>query len=212
MTAGAARGFATALAGPAGTLDGLLVLPPGEPRLAAVVCHPHPLLGGNRHSKVVQALVRALVGAGAAALAFNFRGTGASAGSHDHGRGELDDVGAALDHLAGRFPGLELLVAGYSFGAWVGLNRGAADRRVRALIGVGLATRSHDFAALAGATAAKLLVQGDRDEHGPLAEVRALAARLPPPVELTVLAGADHSFEGHLDDLAAAVAAFAGRR
>ena len=37
---------------------------------------------------------------------------------------------AALDHLATEFPGVPLIAAGFSFGAWIGLRLGCSDRRV----------------------------------------------------------------------------------
>jgi alpha/beta superfamily hydrolase len=43
--------------------------------------------------------------AGLATLRFNFRGVGASEGSHDNGRGEQDDVRAALATLRARLAG-----------------------------------------------------------------------------------------------------------
>src|SRR5271155_1482205 len=100
------------LAGPAGRLEAILWTPttgaestkhqaPRAPRFAAVVCHPHPLFGGTMHNKVVYQTTKSLAGLGMPVLRFNFRGTGLSEGAHDRGRGELEDVRAALDFLAG---------------------------------------------------------------------------------------------------------------
>src|SRR5215510_13969268 len=123
------------LPGPAGKLEAVLWTPYGDtpPRSAALVCHPHPLFGGTLHNKVVYQASKALDGLGMPVLRFNFRGAGLSEGSHDRGRGERDDVWAALDFLAGAFPGASLVLAGFSFGCWVGLAVGCADPRVRNL-------------------------------------------------------------------------------
>ncbi len=110
------------------TADGLdlraeLAVPAGgdTPRAAVAVCHPHPLHGGSMYNNVVEALFSGLPPRGAAVLRFNFRGTSGSEGRHDHGRGERLDAAAALDELARRWPGVPLLLAGYSFGADVSL-------------------------------------------------------------------------------------------
>ena len=110
----------------------------GARPLAAVVCHPHPLFGGTMHNKVVYQTAKTLHRFGLPVLRFNFRGVGSSEGSHDQGEGEREDVSAALDFLAGEYPGAPLLLAGFSFGSWVGLRVGCRDARVTHLIGLGL--------------------------------------------------------------------------
>ncbi len=82
------------------------------------------------HNKVVYQAAKALDSLGIPVLRFNFRGVGASEGGYDHGRGEEDDVRAALDYLAAEFPSVPLLASGFSFGAWVGLRVGCGDARV----------------------------------------------------------------------------------
>ena len=58
-----------------------------DARFAALVCHPHPLGGGNLHNKVVYHAMKVLNdaawGLGWPVLRFNFRGTGLSEGAHD---------------------------------------------------------------------------------------------------------------------------------
>lgn len=115
-----------------GTRDGLdlraeICAPTGGPegadpvRAAAVVCHPHPLHGGSMYNNVVDALFEGLPPHGVAVLRFNFRGTSGSEGRHDHGHAERLDVQAALAEMAERYPGVPLLLCGYSFGADVSL-------------------------------------------------------------------------------------------
>ena len=89
----------TFLAGPAGPLEALLEwAPTTQPRMAALICHPHPLFGGTMHTKIVFRAAKAALSLGFPALRFNFRGVGQSAGTFDEGMGERDDVRAALDH------------------------------------------------------------------------------------------------------------------
>src|SRR5437764_13802022 len=106
------------LEGPAGRLEAILwtLSAPTRhrPPLAAVFCHPHPLFGGTMHNKVVYQAAKALHEFGVAVLRFNFRGVGESAGGHDNGRGEVDEVIAAVDYVEAEFPGVPLLVAACS--------------------------------------------------------------------------------------------------
>jgi len=122
-----------------------IIKEPAAPVAAAVVCHPHPLGGGTMNNNVVYRAAKALGEAGLAVLRFNFRGVGASTGRYDGGAGEEEDALAALDLLAQRYPGLPLWMAGFSFGARVGLTVGARDPRVEKLLGIGLALRMFDY-------------------------------------------------------------------
>jgi uncharacterized protein len=191
------------LAGPAGRLEAILWTPAAVARrpLAALVCHPHPLFGGTMHNKVVYQAAKSLDALGLPVLRFNFRGAGMSEGAHDHGAGEREDVRAALDFLAGEFPGVDLLLAGFSFGCWVGLHVGCGDARVVELIGLGTPVNNTDFSYLRSCSKPKLFVHGSRDEHGAIDKVRMLVASLPGENCLVVVPSADHFFTGKLDPL-----------
>lgn len=172
---------------------------------AGVVCHPLPTHGGTMHDKVVYRTAKAMEAHGYATLRFNFRGTGCSDGEFTGGEGEADDVRAALDWIAHEHPAAPIVVAGFSFGNVVGLPVGAEDPRVDRLIGLGTPTDRYDFDALAEVEKPKLFVQGDRDEHGPLAELRAGLDRVAEPKRLVVVEGADHFFTDRLRALQRAV-------
>src|SRR6478736_1897153 len=116
-----------------------------QPFAAVVVCHPHPQGGGTMDNNVVYRVAKALYQAGASVLRFNFRGVGRSTGSYGGGVAEEEDARAALDFLEQRAPGVPLWMAGFSFGARVGLTVGARDDRVRKLLGVGLAMKLLDY-------------------------------------------------------------------
>jgi alpha/beta superfamily hydrolase len=198
------------LEGPAGRLEAILWTPSGGSHapLAAVVCHPHPLFGGTMHNKVVYQTAKALDSLGIPVLRFNFRGAGLSAGVHDRGGGEQGDVRAALDSLASEFPGVPLLLAGFSFGAWVGMRVGCEDARVSHLIGLGIPVNSTDFSFLRQCDKAKLFVHGSNDEHGDIEKVKALIPMLPGGNHLAVVEGVDHFFAGKLDQLGRAINAW----
>ena len=206
------------LSGPAGRIEAILwstsEVGEGErPPLAAVVCHPHPLFGGTMHNKVVYQTAKTIHRFGLPVVRFNFRGVGLSEGTHDNGLGEKDDVQAVIDFLAEKFPGVPLLVAGFSFGSWVGLRAGCGDARVSELIGLGLPVgdlESRSFSYLDQCDKPKLLVSGEFDRFGPPKKLRAMVEQFPAHVQentrVAIVAGGDHFFAGHLLELDRAIA------
>jgi uncharacterized protein len=192
--------------GPAGQLESLLWTSAHDhPELAAVVCHPHPLFAGTMHNKVVYQAAKALHLRGIPVLRFNFRGAGLSEGVHDQGHGEREDVRAALAYLAGQYPQSALLLAGFSFGSWVGLSVGCEDARVSDLIGLGVPANRSDLEYLVQCRKPKLFVQGGDDEFGSRENMEALFATLPEPKQLVIVEGADHFFTGRLDQVTSAI-------
>jgi len=197
------------LEGTAGRLEAMLWTTPSPPaRFVALVCHPHPLFGGTMHNKVVYQVSKALHGRGIPVLRFNFRSAGLSEGEHDRGRGEQQDVRTCLDYLAKEYPGHPILLAGFSFGSWVGLHVGCQDNRVNLLIGVGIPVTRSDLSYLITCNKSKLFIQGENDEFGPRADVEAFFAKLPEPKRLVIVDRADHFFAGKLNEVAAAIDAW----
>jgi uncharacterized protein len=180
-----------------GLLEALLRLPDSgraAPAMAAVVCHPHPLGGGTMHNKVVFRIAQALGDLGLPVLRFNFRGVGRSTGHYDDGRGEADDVRAALEFLAQHFPGSRLCLAGFSFGSWVGLPVGCADPLVRQLIGVGVPFSTLVTNVPEECRKHKLIVQGEQDQYGGPPKLIPWFEQLSEPKQLVLVPGADHFF------------------
>jgi alpha/beta superfamily hydrolase len=192
-----------------GRLEAILKEPrDGPTRGVALVLHPHPLGGGTMHNKVVFRAASALGDAGLIALRINFRGVGQSTGEHDEGRGELDDVRAGLEYLAEKYPEQPITLAGFSFGARVGLEVGMADDRVRRLISIGTPVDKYDFSFLVACRRPLLFVHGDRDEFGRLTRLQELLDQIKehnPSVELKVIKDSGHFFEKHLDELKQAI-------
>ncbi len=197
---------------PHGRLEAIWKEPRGDVRGAALVLHPHPLHGGTMHNKVVFRTARGLEDAGLATLRINFRGVGHSTGTHTGARGgEQEDARLALDYLVEQHPALPIFLAGFSFGARVGLEVGTRDPRVGFLVGVGtpvsIPEREYDFSFIEECRKPLLLVHGERDEFGSVEDLRVLAARLPEPsrVKVEIIPGAGHFFDQQLEDLRRAV-------
>jgi alpha/beta superfamily hydrolase len=191
------------LEGPAGRLEALLNAGKADATHAALVCHPHPLGGGTMHNKVVFHAMKALTSFGFPVLRFNFRGTGLSAGRHDEGRGEIEDVQAALAWLKREFP-LPVIFAGFSFGSATGLRAACPDPDVKAIISIGTPVeaegRLYKFEFLRECTKPKLFVSGDHDQYAPAERLEELVATVAEPKELVFVPG-DHFFEGHLSEM-----------
>ena len=188
------------LRGPAGRLEALLNTGKDDALYAALVAHPHPLGGGTMHNKVVYHAAKAFSSFGLPVLRFNFRGVGLSEGAHDGGRGEMDDVRAALDWLDREFR-LPILFAGFSFGCNVGFRVCCGDSRVQGLVGLGLPVEAegrsytYNFLPACGAVP-KLFISGSEDPYGPIARVEDAVALALPPKQLVWVGGADHFFAG----------------
>ena len=205
MTSSGARLERVSIPGPAGLLEAVAQNADGAPRDSyAVVCHPHPLHGGTMENKVVTTLARALQGAGIPTLRFNFRGVGASAGTFDGGAGETGDAAAAAAFGAARWPGSRLVLAGFSFGAFVAL-RLALERDTERLITVAPPVDRFDFSGFSAPKCPWLIVQGDADDVVDPKKLFAWAAALEPKPALVIAHGVGHFFHGHLTELRDAV-------
>lgn len=187
--------------GPAGGIEAHHQ-PASRPDAAeAVLCHPHPLYGGSMHDGVLERTTQALLAAGVGVLRFNFRGVGHSDGRFDGGRGEVDDLLAAVRWLRERAAGAPLWLGGYSFGAHVVWQAAARQPEATRLLLVAPPIGPMTFPAGMSGCPVDVFA-GDRDEF---IDPGALAAWT--GVRVHVIAGADHFFSGHLDDLAERLAA-----
>src|SRR5437879_1098743 len=183
-------------------LEGALRVAP-DARLAAVVLHPHPLYGGDMDNHVVTSLCAALNTLSATTIRFNFRGAGASEGAHDNGRGEVDDVLAAVRVVREASPAVPVVLIGYSFGAMVAASSSApTDAAALVLVSppVGVAA----LPALPEGVPT-LAITGSDDGVAPADTVRLFES---PSCVVKVVDGADHSWWGRTDELAALVSEF----
>ena len=195
-------------------LEGRIFLPDGA-AAGCVVCHPHPLYGGNMHNNVVRGVADALAEAGFATLRFNFRGVAGSGGTHAGGVGEVADVRAAARALAEASRLSSVSVAGYSFGSTVALGFAREEVAVPAtllerVVAIAPPLVMFDASFAAGLPFPLLLLAGDRDEYCPRRDFESLAAELGPQGTSFVIEGADHFFSGREAEVGGRVARFLG--
>ncbi|MSQ58121.1 MAG: alpha/beta hydrolase [Betaproteobacteria bacterium] len=186
--------------GPAGKLEAAINDPGEHRRAIALVAHPHPLHGGTLDNKVVQTLAKAMVARGCVALRPNFRGVGASEGVYDEGGGEALDLRATLDYARARYGNLPLVLAGFSFGAFV-QSKIAAELDPKWLVLVGPAVGRFEVSHVPAGT---LVIHGELDDVVPLKDVFEWAR--PQQLPVVVFPGVGHFFHGALAELQRVVA------
>jgi alpha/beta superfamily hydrolase len=199
------------IAGEVVQLEANLRVPKEPPRGAVVVCHPHPVYGGTMDNRIVYRAARAAAAAGFAALRFNFRGVGKSSGQYDQGLGEREDVSAAIRWINTRYPRLPLAVIGYSFGAWVGLQVGAADFAVNAMVGIAPPLNLYAMEYLVQNPKPSMLVIGTQDEFCSQESMMRLKSRLPAATSVHIVEGADHFFSEQTDRVENLISEFFNR-
>ena len=186
------------------TLEGALHIPAITPAPGVVVCHPHPEMGGDMENNVVMAICEALVDKGFAALRFNFRGVGGGDGAFDQGKGEQDDIRAALAQLSDspEVDAKRIGLIGYSFGAMVAAEVASGDLRALGLVSPPIGFS--DLRVAWGCPA--IVVGGSEDPIAPADRLKVVADA--PGVELRIVSAADHSWWGHEDVLGPVLADF----
>ena len=198
--------------GPEGRLEGRYQHNRAPDAPIALMLHPDPQHGGTMNNKVVYTLFHAFVRQGFSVLRFNFRGVGRSQGSFDRGEGELADAAGALDWLQAYNQNARACwIAGFSFGAWIGMQLLMRRPEISGFISVSPPANLYDFSFLAPCPASGLVIQGDKDEIVPEPSVAKLVDKLSSQRDITidyrVIKGAGHFFQDemellndHLDD------------
>lgn len=172
----------------------------------ALVLHPDPNFGGTMNNKVVYSLFSCFKDLGFSVLRFNFRGVGRSQGIFDDGLGELSDATVALDWLQNMNPDAKRCwIAGYSFGAWVGLQLLMRRPDINNFIAVTPPANEKDFSFLAPCPTSGLIIQGGKDEIVNPNEVARMARRLNQQrhveIDFAMIEDGDHMYNDHLKDL-----------
>ncbi len=192
--------------GPEGRLEGRYHHGKGPNSPVALLLHPHPSFGGTLNNRVIYHMFQAFIRRGFSVLRFNFRGVGRSQGTYDDGLGELSDAASALDWMQSTNPDApQCWIAGFSFGAWIGMQLLMRRPELSGFISVAPPANHYDFSFLAPCPVSGLFVHGQADEVVPEETAAALAERLSAQHSITIdyrtVPGASHFFNHHIEDL-----------
>lgn len=191
-------------AGPAGRVEGRYAEPKRENAPIALILHAHPRAGGSMQDRITVQLFQIFTKFGFATLRFNFRGIGRSQGVFDNGMGELSDAASALDYLQSVNPNAEQCwVAGYSFGAWIGLQLLMRRPEIDGFIAVSPPANHYDLSFLAPCPASGLIVYGTKDGVSPPSDVERVVSKIRTQKNIKVdsqaVEGADHFYRNPAD-------------
>lgn len=192
------------LNGPAGRLEGRYSHSKIPNAPLALILHPNPEHGGTMNNKITYALYQAYVARGFSTLRFNFRGVGRSQGLFDNGEGELSDAASALDWMQEINPNAPYVwIAGFSFGAWIGMQLLMRRPEIQGFISIAPPTNTEDFTFLAPCPTSGLVLHGRRDDVVPEASVSEFVDRLHQQkgikIDYRVLPEANHFFHDQTD-------------
>ncbi|TQS72993.1 alpha/beta fold hydrolase [Rhodobacteraceae bacterium] len=206
--------------GPEGRLEGRYHPQPASDAPIAIVLHPDPQFGGTMNNRVVYNLHYTFLKLGFTVLRFNFRGVGRSQGEYDQGVGELSDAASALDYLQTQNPNSKhCWVAGFSFGAWIGMQLLMRRPEITGFISVAPPANMYDFSFLAPCPSSGLVINGTNDRVAPPKDTQTLVSKLSEQKGITVtheqIEGADHFFkndEAHMQPMIQHVHEYVRRR
>ncbi len=203
--------------GPSGRIEGRYQ--PGKESNApvAIILHPHPEFGGTMNNPIIYNLYYMFVERGFATLRFNSRGVGRSQGVFDHGLGELSDAACALDWLQSINPESKGgWIAGFSFGAWIGMQLLMRRPEVEGFISVAPPENLYDFSFLAPCPSSGLIIHGSEDKVAPPDSVQRLVDKLHTQkgitIEQQIVENANHFFTDMGDELIERCAEYLDRR
>jgi len=203
--------------GPAGRLEGRYHPAKQKNAPIAMILHPHPQFHGTMNHQIVYQCYYAFAHRGFSVLRFNFRGVGRSQGSFDHGTGELSDAASALDWAQTINPEARACwVAGFSFGAWIGMQLLMRRPEVEGFISIAPPANLYDFSFLAPCPSSGMIVHGDKDAVVPYKDVTGLVDKLKTQkgivIEQKVIPGANHFFDGKVEPLMEAISGYLDKR
>ncbi|MGU9961451.1 MAG: alpha/beta hydrolase [Candidatus Puniceispirillales bacterium WSBS_2018_MAG_OTU23] len=192
--------------GPEGRLEARY-MPAEDPTAPlALVLHPEPNRGGNMNNRVSLAMYKRFQERGFHVMRFNFRGVGRSKGIYNNGEGELSDAATALDWIETKCPSARARwVAGFSFGAWIGMQLMMRRPEITGFVAVTPPATDKDFTFLAPCPSSGVILHGGADTIVPAESVGKLVERIQTQkgvaVDLRFIPDANHFFTSHLDAL-----------
>jgi uncharacterized protein len=203
--------------GPAGRIEGRYHPSKTKGAPIAILLHPHPQFGGTMNNQIVYNLYYTFVNRGFSVLRFNSRGVGRSQGHFDHGSGELSDAASALDWVQSINPEAKTCwIAGISFGAWIGMQLLMRRPEVEGFISIAAPANRFDFSFLAPCPSSGLFVHGTEDRVAPAREVISVIEKVKTQkgiqIEHVMVEGANHFFEGRVEELAQTVDVYLDKR
>ena len=203
--------------GPAGRLEGRYQPSKEKSAPIAIILHPHPQFGGTMNNQIVYQLFYMFQKRGFTTLRFNFRSIGRSQGEFDHGAGELSDAASALDWVQSLHPDSKSCwVAGYSFGAWIGMQLLMRRPEIEGFISIAAMANRYDFSFLAPCPSSGLFVHGSEDRVAPVRDVVSVIEKVKTQkgvkLEHAVIDGANHFFDGKVDELMTTVDTYLDKR
>ncbi len=203
--------------GPSGRLEGRYHISQTPNAPFALVLHPHPQFGGTMNNPVTYSLFQSFVERGFSVLRINFRGVGRSQGVFDGGIGELSDAATALDWLQSQHADApQCWVAGFSFGAWIGMQVLMRRPEIDGFISVAPPANMYDFSFLAPCPSSGIVVSGAIDQVAPEADVLRLVERLKTQKGIVIehhsIAGANHFYDNRIGQLSDTVGTYLDMR
>ena len=185
----------TFVTGPAGNLE--VVINEENKTLWAILCHPHPLYGGNMDDAIVRIVEKALASQRISTLRFNFRGTGFSEGKHDDGNGEVEDLRSIYDWVADSYKPEKIIIAGYSFGAVIAAK---ATPQIKSDLVLLVAPPTRAIHPYFFTESTVVAITGSQDDFVNNKDLASLVEKSP-NLKVTVIDGADHFFSGKQTNL-----------
>jgi uncharacterized protein len=165
-----------------------------------VVTHPHPLYGGDMSNMVVELMIASFRSKGFSTLRFNFRGVGGSQGSFSNGVGEAGDVCAAVEYLKAKKI-QQVVLAGYSFGAWVNAYVKCDNVTFEKMVMVSPPVAFMDFTPARSIDKLNLVITGSRDEMAPPEQINKILPLWNRSADFKIIDGADHFYWDHFKTL-----------
>jgi uncharacterized protein len=178
------------------------ILNENSQRGGVVICHPHPLYGGDMHNNIVNAMEEGFADLGFTTLRFNFRGVGASEGSYGEGQGEVEDLVGAVEFLKGHLDrDAVIMLAGYSFGAWICSMAASRMERLDGLFLVSYPFAFYESSSLRNYGGKIFLVGGKLDDIGPVAQLMDVYKAMPSIQKSLKIIPTDHFYGGKEEEI-----------